>query len=121
MTATISPENATNKNVTWTSTNPTVATVSEGVVMGIAKGTAIIMVKTEDGAKTAFNGCKNLKTVTIKTTKFNKKSIGKNAFKGIYKKATFKCPKKQLKNYKKWIKKAGKIGLSNETGPPKKI
>lgn len=57
--------------------------------------------------KYAFKNCKNLKTITIKSTKLTKGSIGKNAFKGINKKATFKCPKKQLKNYKKWIKKAG--------------
>lgn len=54
-------------------------------------------------AKNAFKGCKKLKKVTIKATKL--KSIGKNAFKGIYKKATFKVPKKQLKKYKKLIKK----------------
>ena len=57
--------------------------------------------------KYAFYGCKNLKTVTIKSTKLTKTSIGKKAFKNINKKATFRCPKKQLKNYKKWIKKAG--------------
>ena len=57
--------------------------------------------------KNAFNGCKSLKTIVVKSTKLTKNSIGKNAFKGISKKATFKCPKKQLKNYKKWIKKAG--------------
>lgn len=53
--------------------------------------------------KNAFKGCKKLKKVTIKAAKL--KSIGKNAFKGIYKKATFKVPKKQLKKYKKLIKK----------------
>ena len=47
----------------------------------------------------AFYGCKKLKTITIKTTKL--KSIGKNALKGIYSKATITCPKKQLKAYKK--------------------
>lgn len=57
--------------------------------------------------KNAFNGCANLKTITIKTSKLTKKSIGSGAFKGIYPKATFKCPNKKLKNYKKWIKKAG--------------
>ena len=44
-----------------------------------------------------------MKKVTIKAAKL--KSIGKNAFKGIYKKATFKVPKKQLKKYKKLIQK----------------
>lgn len=54
-----------------------------------------------------FYNCKNLKNIIIKSSKLNKNSFGKNAFKGINKKATFKCPKKQFKNYKKWIKKAG--------------
>jgi heme-binding NEAT domain protein len=35
------------------------------------------------------------------------KSVGKNAFKGINKKATVKAPKKQLKKYQKLCKKAG--------------
>lgn len=57
--------------------------------------------------KNAFSGCKNLKSIIIKGTKLKKNSFGKNAFKNINKIATFKVPKKQLKNYKKWIKKAG--------------
>ena len=53
LTATISPDNATNKNVTWTSSDPNVATVDEnGNVTAIAVGTATITVKTEDGNKT---------------------------------------------------------------------
>ena len=52
--ATILPDNATNKSVSWSSSNPSVATVSPtGEVKGIAKGNAIITVKTEDGGKTA--------------------------------------------------------------------
>jgi uncharacterized protein YjdB len=51
--ATVSPGNATNKNVTWTSSNKKVATVSSsGKVKGIKKGTATITVKTANG-KTA--------------------------------------------------------------------
>jgi len=52
--------------------------------------------------KEAFYNCKKLKRITIKTTKL--KSVGKNAIKGIYKKATIKVPKKQLKKYKKLFK-----------------
>ncbi len=52
--ATVEPENASNKNVTWTSSNPLVATVSDsGVVTGISAGTATITVKTVDKNKTA--------------------------------------------------------------------
>lgn len=54
LTATISPENATNKNVTWSSNEEAVATVSSnGVVEALSVGTAIITVTTEDGNKTA--------------------------------------------------------------------
>ncbi|MDR0230830.1 MAG: Ig-like domain-containing protein [Dysgonamonadaceae bacterium] len=47
---TIEPENATNKFVTWSSSDETKATVaSDGKVVGIAPGEAIITVTTEDG------------------------------------------------------------------------
>ena len=53
ITATIIPENASNKNLIWTTSDPTVATVNEGTVTGVAPGTALITVKTIDGEKTA--------------------------------------------------------------------
>ncbi|MGN0152927.1 MAG: leucine-rich repeat protein, partial [Lachnospiraceae bacterium] len=49
--------------------------------------------------KEAFSGCKNLSSITIKSTKLT--SVGSNAFKGINKKAMIKVPKKQLGKYKK--------------------
>ena len=47
--ANILPENATNKLLTWTSSNENVATVSDGVVTAKALGTATITVKTVSG------------------------------------------------------------------------
>ncbi len=54
LTATVTPADATNQNVTWTSDNTAVATVSDaGLVTAVAVGTANITVTTEDGAYTA--------------------------------------------------------------------
>ena len=55
----------------------------------------------------AFAGCKNLKTIRIASTALTKKSVGKNAFKGIHKKAVIKVPKKKLKAYQKFLKGKG--------------
>lgn len=57
--------------------------------------------------KNAFRGCKNLKTIVIKSTKLTSSSIGSNAFKGTHKKLVIKVPKKMLKKYKKFLKKKG--------------
>jgi len=53
LTAAVAPENATNKAVTWTIDDDTVATVSNGTVTAVKVGSAIITVKTTDGNKTA--------------------------------------------------------------------
>ncbi len=51
--ATVAPENATNKAVTWTTSDAKVATVSNGQVKAVGAGTATITVTTADGGKTA--------------------------------------------------------------------
>lgn len=49
-TATVSPANATNQAVSWSSSNPAVATVSsDGLVTGISEGSVTITVTTQDG------------------------------------------------------------------------
>ena len=48
--ATIVPNNTTNKNITWTSSNPNVASVdSNSLVKGIKEGTSLIVVITKNG------------------------------------------------------------------------
>ena len=54
--ATISPSNASNKNITWTSSDTNVATVNSlGLVTSVAPGTCNILVTTQDGEKTAIS------------------------------------------------------------------
>ena len=51
LTATVAPETATIKNVTWTSDNPKVATVDEnGVITAVAVGEAVITAAATDGS-----------------------------------------------------------------------
>ena len=65
LTATVFPDNATNKSISWTSGDEKVATVSAaGEVTAVAPGKATITVTTEDGNKTAK--CEvNVKAQTI--------------------------------------------------------
>jgi hypothetical protein len=51
LTATVLPENASNKRMTWTSSNTRVATVSQsGLVSILSEGRAVIRVNTEEGS-----------------------------------------------------------------------
>lgn len=51
--ATVTPTNATNKNVTWQSNNLGVATVNNGVVTAVGKGNTTITATTNDGYQTS--------------------------------------------------------------------
>lgn len=59
---TITPSNATNKNVTWSTSVPTVASVNNGIVTANANGTTVITIRTTDGGYT--DTC----TVTVNDT-----------------------------------------------------
>ena len=68
--ATISPDNANNKNVKWTTSNEKIAKVSnDGKVTAIKNGTATITVVAEDGNKTA-----QCKVTVIEKMTISKKS-----------------------------------------------
>lgn len=66
LVAAITPTDATNKAVTWESSAPAVASVSDGVVSALTAGTAVITVKTADGGHTAsYNLTVKAKTVDL--------------------------------------------------------
>ena len=79
LTATVSPSNATNKNVSWKSSNTSVATVSStGMVSAIKAGSATITVTTEDGSKTAT--C----SVTVKAKEINATDLSSSGTANCY-------------------------------------
>ena len=49
ISATVSPNNATDKNVTWSSSNNSIATVDNGKIIAVAEGTATITAKASGG------------------------------------------------------------------------
>ena len=51
LNTTITPSNATNKKVTWTSSNTSVATITDGKVVAKGKGTTTITATTQNGKK----------------------------------------------------------------------
>ena len=50
LSATVCPDNATNQNINWTSSNNNVAIVCDGVVTAVSKGTATITATVADGS-----------------------------------------------------------------------
>ena len=71
LSASVSPDNATDKTVTWTTNKSSVATVSNGKVTAVAEGSATITVTTNDGNKTA--------TCTVTVTPKPKYTVTLNA------------------------------------------
>lgn len=72
LTATVAPQNASDKNVTWTSSNPQTATVdAAGKVTAVAKGTAVITAQA--GGKTA--SCVVTVKIPASKVKLNTKTV----------------------------------------------
>jgi uncharacterized protein YjdB len=111
LTATISPANATNKAVAWTSSNEAIAMVdANGLITGLSPGTATITVVTEDGSKTAnaaitvmtpFNVA--LRKATSVSSVHNTVFTGPKAVDGNYRKGTSKWRSRARLGLPQWI------------------
>ena len=74
LTATVAPSNATNKNVIWTSSDPSVATVSQsGVITAIKAGSTTVVATTIDGEKAA--ACEIVVIVPVNSISLDKESL----------------------------------------------
>lgn len=80
LTVSISPSNATNKKISWSSSNLKIAAVdSNGNVKGISPGKAVITVKSEDGNFTAKCTVQVKGIISIKSVSFGTKPINVNS------------------------------------------
>ena len=92
LSAAITPSDATDKTVTWSTSDEKVATVNAGKVTAVAEGSATITVTTKDGGKTATctvtvsNDAPSSKEVILEgniTTDFTINAADKNFMKGF--------------------------------------
>jgi len=75
LVATVLPDNASNRNVVWTSSNPAVATVNNGLVSALTEGATIITVTTQDGNHTASCAVTVAKAIPVISVKLNKTTL----------------------------------------------
>ena len=81
ITATVLPENATDKSIKWSSSNETVATVDQtGKVTAKAAGTTVIVALTNDGYKTATCNVTVVPPVSDMRTQYAESSSGYQTF-----------------------------------------
>ena len=73
--ATITPNNTTSKNITWTSSNPSVATVSRGIIIGLKEGTTTITAKTNNGKTATANVTVTKKVIEPYSIALDKPSV----------------------------------------------
>ena len=77
LVATVEPAAATNKKVTWESTEPEVASVEDGVIVALARGETSIIATTHDGLHSAVCELQVLpKGIAVTGITLNKTNIG---------------------------------------------
>ena len=103
LTATVHPDNATNKDVTWSSDNADVATVDNGTVTAVGAGEATITVQTQDGNYTA--SC----TVTVTKPEEPKPPIDQPSYYNIYVEDV--CDGVEVTTSKNVVREGGSISL----------
>ena len=80
LTATVAPSDATNKKVTWSSNNISIATVENGIVTAVSGGNATITVTTEDGNHTAICSVSVEATSAVEDAVFASVVVSPNPF-----------------------------------------
>lgn len=79
LTSTVLPKDATNKELTWVSSNTSVVTVNDGMLTAVAGGDAAILVQSVDSGVTALCNVKVYQPVTSVTLNTNSMEVRKGA------------------------------------------
>ena len=110
---TIVPSNASNRNLTWTSANNNIATVSNGMIYGKSAGTTYIDVKTSNGITRRIQVVVN--SIVAKSISLNQTSVklGKGGAVKLY--ATFKPANASNKNIT-WTSNNTSVASVNKNG-----
>lgn len=112
--ATVTPADAEQKDILWSTSSNKVATVNNGVIKALSAGSATITVKTVDGNFTAT--CKvTVKNVVAKSIKLNKKTKTLKVKRTYNLKATFN-PKNTTVKKVSWKSSKPKIAKVSNTG-----
>ncbi len=77
LTSTIAPSDATNKELTWVSSNTSVVTVDNGMLTAVAGGNAAVLVQSVDSGVTALCNVKVYQPVTSVTISSSSMSVRK--------------------------------------------
>lgn len=124
--ATVKPENATNKNITWNSSDEEIAIVENGVVTGVKEGNTTITVTTQDGNHTSICNVEVTKEtseptkVDVTGVTLNKKTLSLEVGDTGNLVATIE-PKDATQKQVKWESSNEKIATISETGIIKAI
>ena len=78
LTASVTPSNATNKKLTWKSSNTSIVEVNNGTVKAKKNGTATITVSTSNGKKATCKVTVTDKTIAVTKITLNKTSVKLN-------------------------------------------
>ena len=85
-----------------------VTSVAASAMKGLSKlKTLIIGGNVKEIGKNAFSGCKNLKSITIKTTRLTSSGVKSGAFRNCSKVTTVKCPGSKKTAYRKLLVNRG--------------
>ncbi|MGN0396112.1 MAG: Ig-like domain-containing protein, partial [Coprococcus sp.] len=119
LTATVAPLDASNRNLTWTSSNTNIVTVSNGTITAKAKGTATVTCAANDGSGVKAT-CKVTVTTPVTSIKLNATKKTLNAGKTMTLKATVAPTNAGNKNVT-WTSSNTKVAKVSSTGVVKAV